>query len=97
MGGDRVQIEAKSSSTLTPGFKPKESSFLKQRYQDQVEAETTSTIEKQLSTSGQSTSNPSPLDPPPLSHSFGRISVLPIWEKAQKYKEEEAPLYSTII
>ena len=97
MGGDRVQVEAKSSSALTPGFKPEESSFLKQRYQDQVEAETetnSTTIEKQLSTSGQSTSNPPPLDPPPLSHSFGRISVLPIQTKLtigqpnDKYEQE---------
>ena len=95
MGGDRVQVDAKSSSTLTPGFKPEESSFLKQRYQDQVEAETPSpTAEKQFSTSGQSTPTPPPLDPPPLSHSFGQMSVLPIQAKLtigqpnDKYEQE---------
>ncbi|MDJ0679268.1 MAG: DUF4157 domain-containing protein [Xenococcaceae cyanobacterium MO_167.B52] len=95
MGDSRVQVDGKSSSILTPGFKPEESSFLKQRYQDQVEAETTSpTAEKQLSTSGQATPTPPPSDPPPVSHSFGRVSVLPIQAKLtigqpnDKYEQE---------
>ncbi len=95
MGDSRVQVDGKSSSTLTPGFKPEKSSFLKQRYQDRVEVETTSpTAEKQLSTSGQSTPTPPPSAPPPLSHSFGRMSVLPIQAKLtigqpnDKYEQE---------
>ena len=95
MGSDRVQVDAKNSSTLTPGFKPEESSFLKQRYQDQVEEETIpSTAEKQLSTSGQPTPTPPPSDPTPVSHSFGRVSVRPIQAKLKigqpndKYEQE---------
>ncbi|MGB5636775.1 MAG: DUF4157 domain-containing protein, partial [Waterburya sp.] len=95
MGDSRVQVDGKSSSTLTPGFKPEESSFLKQRYQDRVEVETTSpTAEKQLSTSGQPTPTPPPSEPPPLSHSFGKVSVRPIQAKltigqpGDKYEQE---------
>ena len=44
MGSDRVRAyrKTKSSSTLTPGFKPKQSIFLQPRYQDRVEAESDS-------------------------------------------------------
>ncbi len=45
MGDSRVQVDGKSSSTLTSGFKPEGSSFLEQRYQDQLEAETDSFTE----------------------------------------------------
>ena len=95
MGSDRVQADRKSSSTLTPGFKPEESSFLEQRYQDWVEEETiSSTAEKQFSTTGQPTPIPPPSDPTPVSHSFGRMSVLPIQAKLtigqpnDKYEQE---------
>ncbi len=90
MGSDRVQAEKKSSSTLTPGFKPEGSSFLEQRYQDQVEPGTDSfTEEKQQNSSEQS--NPTL---PFLGHSFGRMSVLPIQAKltigqpGDKYEQE---------
>ncbi len=95
MGSDRVQVDGKNSSTLTPGFKPEESSFLKQRYQDRVEEETiSSTAEKQLSTSGQPAPTPPPSDLTPVSHSFGQVSVLPIQAKLKigqpndKYEQE---------
>ena len=95
MGDSRVQVDAKNSSTLTPGFKPEESSFLKQRYQDQIEEETTSpTAEKQFSTSGQATPTPPPSNSPPVGHSFGRVSVRPIQTKLtigqpnDKYEQE---------
>ena len=94
MGSDRVQVDGKSSSTPTPAFKPKGSSFLEQRYQDQVEPGTDSfTEEKQLSSSGQPNPTP-PLDPPPFGHSFGRVSVRPIQRKltigqpGDKYEQE---------
>ena len=94
MGDSRVQVDGKSSSTPTPAFKPKGSSFLEQRYQDQVEAETDSfTEEKQLSSSGQPNPTP-PLDPPPFEHSFGRVSVRPVQAKLRigqpgdKYEQE---------
>ena len=90
MGSDRVQAYRKSSSIITPGFKPKQFSFLQPRYQDQVEAETDSfTEDKQQNSSEQS--NPTPSS---LSHSFGRMSVLPIQTKlaigqpGDKYEQE---------
>ena len=90
MGGDRVRTYKKSSSTLTPGFKPEKSSFLQPRYQDQVDTETdTFTEDKQQNSSEQS--NPTP---PFLGHSFGRVSVLPIQTKLaigqanDKYEQE---------
>ena len=95
MGDSRVQVDGKSSSMLTPGFKPEESTFLKQLYQDRVEEETTSpTAEKKLSTSGQTTPTPPPSDPLPLSHSFGQMTVFPIQAKLKigqpndKYEQE---------
>ena len=95
MGNNCVQVEAKKSSTIAPNSKTQESSFLQQGYQDQVETETNSpTTEKQLSTSGQPSPTPPPSDPPPISHSFGRISVLPLQAKLtigkpnDKYEQE---------
>ncbi len=90
MGSDRVRAYRKSSSTLTPGFKPEKSSFLQRRYQDPVESGTDSfTEEKQQNSSEQS--NPRP---PLVGHSFGRVSVLPIQPKlaigqpGDKYEQE---------
>ena len=90
MGSDRVRANRKSSSTLTPGFKPKQFSFLQPRYQDQVEPETDSVQEnKQQNSSEQA--NPTPSF---LGHSFGRVSVLPIQTKlaigqaGDKYEQE---------
>ncbi len=90
MGSDRVQVGNKSSSTLTPGFKPEQSIFLQRRYQDRVEAETDSfTEDKQQNFSDQGNSRP-----PLLTHSFGRMSVLPIQTKLtigqpnDKYEQE---------
>ncbi len=95
MGDSRVQVDGKSSSTVTPGFKPQGSSFLEQRYQEQVETETTSpSDEKQLNSSEQPNPTPPPLDPPPFWHSFGRVSVCPIQAKLRigqpgnKYEQE---------
>ncbi len=79
MGSDRVRAyrKTKSSSTLTTGFKPKQSIFLQPRYQDRVEAESDSfTEEKQQNSSDQANTTP-----PFLGHSFGRVSVLPIQTK----------------
>ena len=90
MGSDRVRAKRKSSSTLTPGFKPKQFSFLQPRYQDTVETETDSFQgNKQQNSSEQS--NPTL---PFLGHSFGRTSVLPIQTKlaigqpGDKYEQE---------
>ena len=90
MGSDRVRAYRKSSSTLTPGFKPKQFSFLQPRYQDQVDTETDLlTEDKQQNTWSQSNSRP-----PLLGHNFGQMSVLPIQTKLtigqpnDKYEQE---------
>ncbi len=88
MGSDRVQVERKSSSTLTPGFKHKQFSFLQPRYQDTVETDSVQEDKQQNSTDQ---SNPTP---PFLGHSFGRVSVRPIQAKltigqpGDKYEQE---------
>ena len=91
MGSDRVQIEGKSSSTLTPGFKPKQFSFLQPRYQDQVETDSVQ-------------GNKQPANPTPaLSHSFGRMSVRPIQAKLtigqpnDKYEQEADRVASQVV
>ncbi len=99
MGSDRVRVEKKSSSTLTPGFKPKPFSFLQPRYQDQVKPETDSfTEDKQQNSSEQS--NPRP---PLVGHSFGQVSVLPIQTKLaigqpnDKYEQEADRVASQVV
>ena len=98
MGSDRVQVEKKSLSTLTPGFKPEKSSFLQRRYQDRVEPETDAfTEDKQQNASEQS--NPRL----PVGHSFGRVSVLPLQAKLaigqpnDKYEQEADRLASQVV
>ncbi len=90
MGSDRIRAEGKKSSSLIPGYKPKQFSFLQPRYQDQVETESDSLTENKQQNSLEQ-SNPRL---PSVGHSFGRVSVLPIQTKLaigqpnDKYEQE---------
>lgn len=82
MGSDRIRVYKKSQSSITPGYKPKQSSFLELRYQDQEDTDT-----EQVAQQPQNTR-------PALGHSFGRMSVRPvqakltIGEQNDKYEQE---------
>ena len=91
MGSDRIRrAEGKKSSSLVPKSKPKQFSFLQPRYQDRVETDSVQD-NKQL--------NPTAA----LSHSFGRMSVLPIQAKLKigepndKYEQEADRVASQVI
>ena len=92
MGSDRTRAKVKKSSSLIPGYKPKQFSFLQPRYQDQVETDS-------LQSDKQQAKPQSPL----FSHSFGQMSVLPIQAKLtigqpnDKYEQEADRVASQVV
>lgn len=91
MGSDRIRTEGNKSSSLIPKSKPKKFSFLQPRYQDQVETDAVQENQQQ--------DHPTP----PLTHSFGRMSVFPIQAKLtigqpnDKYEQEADRVASQVV